>query len=349
MSDINTQTTKKQYLSDNEKMSDFSIYFNKKNKLNPNYLNSSMSDERHFQKFAIEYIKYILFKGLNCHYSENIPLNFIEYVQDFTDSEHTEQQNKLFHNIIALKNEKAQSQDCMFSGDFDMVINSISGKDIMSAKNKFQFNIYQYPGISIEENVNYCIIGEIKKDFYKDIKKGEIIKQFHKYAKILEFLCSKPNLNNLKKRIGLNERNKLLFFMVTDENNYNFLFMSHINKKFQEDIHSGRDYLDKLPNYFKIFDLISSIIPILLIFIPRTLDDNKGIYSSEDEPITILDLKKEIKSLRDNQQKMQQQINQLLGKKRMKKKFKINKEIQDESDKKEEENKKEKLLKNKKY
>ena len=36
----------------------------------------------------------------------------------------------------------------------------------------------------------------------------------------------------------------------------------------------------------------------------------------------ISDLKKEIKILRNNQQKKQQQINQLLGKKRMKTKFK---------------------------
>ena len=50
----------------------------------------------------------------------------------------------IFHDIISLKNEK-NSQDYMLSGDFDMLINSISGNDLKSAMNKFQLNVYQYP------------------------------------------------------------------------------------------------------------------------------------------------------------------------------------------------------------
>ena len=121
-----------------------------------------MSDGRLFQKFAIEYIKNILFKGYNCNFSENIAFNFMEYIQLFTESEHSEQQNKLYQEIIALKNEKAQPQDYMHSGDFDMIINSISGQDLKNVMEQFQFNFYQIPGVSIEENVNYCIIMEIK-------------------------------------------------------------------------------------------------------------------------------------------------------------------------------------------
>ena len=47
----------------------------------------------------------------------------------------------------------------MLSSDFDMEINSISGKEIKIAMNNFPFNIYQYPGIQIKENDYYCIIG----------------------------------------------------------------------------------------------------------------------------------------------------------------------------------------------
>ena len=73
-------------------------------------------------------------------------------------------------------------------------------------------------GCSIQDNVNYYIIGEIKKDFYEEIKKDEIKKQFNKYAKILELFSSKPNLNKIKKRIAINETNNLLFILVSDGN-----------------------------------------------------------------------------------------------------------------------------------
>ena len=337
MNDDNPQKEfKKKYFSDNEKMSDFSEYIHRNKKKikniisklpNPKDFPSSMSDGRLFQKFAIEYIKNILFKNYNYSFSENIPFNFFQYVQTFTESDHSKLQNEIFHDIISLKDEKANSPDYMFSGDFDMVINSISSNDVKRAMNKFKFNIYQYPGCSIQDNANYCIIGEIKKDFYDEIKKDEIKKQFNKYVKIFQLLSSKPNLYKLKKRIGINETNNLLFVVVTDGNFYNFEYMRHIRKKFQEDIHSDRD-LDQLPNYFKIFDIISSIIPLLLIFVPRTLDDNKGLYISQGIQKTILDLKNEIKNLRDNQKKMEQnqkemeqKIALLLGKKRIKKKI----------------------------
>lgn len=103
-----------------------------------------MSDGRIFQKFSIEYIKNILFKNYNCSLSENIPFNFFQYVQTFTESAHSKLQNEIFHDIISLKNEK-NSQDYMLSGDFDMLINSISGNDLKSAMNKFQLNVYKYP------------------------------------------------------------------------------------------------------------------------------------------------------------------------------------------------------------
>ena len=210
MSDGGSQSEiRKKFFSDTERKTDYLEYINKnkkeiKNKIlnlpHPKDYPFSMNDGRLFQKFSIEYIKNILLKNNFSKCSENIPFNFFEYIQIFTESEHTETQKKLFQDIIGFKNSKAQFQDYMFSGDFDMVINSISGEKLMKAINEFSYNIYLYPGNTIEENVNYCIIGEIKKDFFEEIKKIEIIKQFNKYQKILELLSSEPNLNKLKKK-----------------------------------------------------------------------------------------------------------------------------------------------------
>lgn len=308
----NKKTSKKSF-SDNEIMSDFTNYSitNKKelkNKIknipNPKDFPSSMSEGRLYQKFAIEYIKKILLMNNNCKFSENITFNFFEYVQIFTESDHSTLQKQIFQDLISLKNEKAQSQDYIFFGEFDLVISSIPGLDIMNAMNNFKYNIYQYPGKEIKKEDNYCIIGEIKKDFFEEIKKEEIKKQFNKYAKIFQLLSSKPNLNKLKKKMGIDENNKLLFLVVTDGNYYYFDFMRHIIKKFKEETHSDIDS-DKLPYYFKIFDFLNSIVPVLLIFVPRILDDNKGIFSSKYEQKIISDLKKEIKGLRNSQVEME--------------------------------------------
>lgn len=350
MSDSNSQPERrKKYFSDIERKSDYLEYINKHRKELTNKIQNlphpkdypfSMSDGRLFQKFATEYIKNILLKNHFSKCSENIPFNFFEYVQIFTESEHTETQKKLFQDIIAFKNSKAQSQDYMFSGDFDMIINSISGQNIMEAINEFTYNIYLYPGNTIERNVNYCIIGEIKKDFFEEIKKIEVIKQFTKYQKILELLSSEPNLNKLKKRIGLSENNKFIFFMVTDGNYNNFDYMIHMKKSYQEDIHSDKDS-DKLPKYLKVFNSLNSVVPVVLIFVPRTLDDNKGIYVSQREKNTFSRFTKEIETLKENQEKMQKQIAQLLGKKRKKKRFKKWKNIDNDKEEKSKEMKKE--------
>ena len=167
--------SKKGYFSENEKTSKFQQYIQiDKEKIekkikelpNPKDFPLSMNDGRLFQKFAIEYIKNILLNNYKGKISENISFNFFEYVQTFTESDHSKLQNKIFRDIISLKNEKAQSQDYKFSGDFDMVINSISGLDIINAKNKFKYSFYQYPGKDINVEQNYCVIGEIKKDFF---------------------------------------------------------------------------------------------------------------------------------------------------------------------------------------
>ena len=119
--------------------------------------------------------------------------------------------------------------------------------------------------------------------------------------------------------------------------------MRHLKKKFKEDYHSDGGY-DILPKYIQILNLISSIIPVILIFVPRTLDDNKGIFTSIGERKYISDLKYKIEKLKDGQDEMKKQlenqkkeieqqkiemnqykkemeekINKLLGKKRKKK------------------------------
>ena len=223
----------------------------------------------------------------------------------------------------------------------------------------FPVNIYQYPGISIEDNTNYCMIGEIKKDFYKEIKIDEVKKQFRKYSKILKLLSSEPNLNKIKKRIGINENNKLIFFIVTNGNYYNFEYMRHIRKNYKEDIHSEKDS-KMFPDYFQIFDLISFIVPVLLIFVPRTLDDNNEIFTSKSERQIISSLNNEIKDLKNKMKKMEQeqqnkinqleqqievmkkQITQFLGKKRKKIKDETNVEEEEEEEEKEKIQKKKK-------
>ena len=96
----------------------------------------------------------------------------------------------------------------------------------------------------------------------------------------------------------------IYYFLLTDGDYYNFDFMRHIRKKFKEDIHSDKDS-DKLPDYFKILNLISSSIPVMLIFVPRILDDNFGIFTCKSEQKTIEDLKKEILTLKENQENME--------------------------------------------
>ena len=320
------------YNSDNEKSSDYSNFIrNNQDKLkdkihkipNPKDYPSSMGDGRLFQKFATEYIKKILLEGNKIICSENVSYNFFDYVQTFTESNHSEQQNKLFQDIIGLKNDKARSEDYYFFGDFDMVINSISGQNIKKAMINFPVNIYQYPGISIEDNTNYCMIGEIKKDFYEEIKIDEVKKQFRKYSKILKLLSSEPNLNKIKKRIGINENNKLIVFIVTDGNYYNFEYMRHIRKNYKEDIHSEKDS-KMFPDYFQIFDLISFIVPVLLIFVPRTLDDNKEIFTSKSERQIISSLNNEIKDLKNKMKKMEQEQQNKMKKMEQEQQNKIN-------------------------
>jgi hypothetical protein len=115
-----------------------------------------------------------------------------------------------------------------------MLISSLSGNDIKKIIKKFPMNIYEYQDDSLEGEANYSIIGEIKKDFYEEIKKDEIQKQFTRYAKIFELLSIKPNLNKLKKRMGINENNDLLLVVVTNGNYYNFDYMRHIKKNLRK-------------------------------------------------------------------------------------------------------------------
>ena len=142
---------KKKVLSDYEP--DFSRYIRENEKklkqktenlTHPKDYPSSMRDGRLFQKFAIEYIKNILFNGYKCNFSKNISFNFLDYILTFTENEHSDVQSKLFLELIAFKDEKDKHQDSMYSGDFDMIINSIAGKDLKKIMKKFPMNFYEY-------------------------------------------------------------------------------------------------------------------------------------------------------------------------------------------------------------
>ena len=122
----------------------------------PKVYPSSMKDGRLYQKFAIEYIINILLNG-KFNLSENIAFNFSDYIITFTENEHSSLQNKIFLELIAFKDKKAEIQDYMYSGDFDMVIYSIFGADIKQSIEKFPMNYYEYLKNYICENTQYCI------------------------------------------------------------------------------------------------------------------------------------------------------------------------------------------------
>ena len=117
-------------------------------------------------------------------FSEKISFNFLEHLTTFTENEHSKLQGKLFLELIAFKDEKAKRQEHMYSDDFDMVINSLSGNDIKKIIKKFPMNFYEYQDDSIEGEDNYSIMGETKKDFYEEKKKMTI----PKYAKNLRII-----------------------------------------------------------------------------------------------------------------------------------------------------------------
>jgi hypothetical protein len=262
----------------------------------------SMNDGKLFAKFSVEYIKNIIFNKKGSKYKENIQFNFFSYVKLFTELEHTKRQKELFEKIINFQSEKADSNNYINCGEFDLIIESIKGEDILNSLSKNKYNFYLYPGKEIKNNEKYCIISEIKLDFFQQIKLDSTQKQFIKYASIIKLLSSTPNLGKIKKEIGLSEINDLIFMLATNGDFFQFDYMRFSKMTYKEDNLTDVDKKYNIPGQLKYIEDISKLnIPVLLLFVPKTLDDNGKIYKNrfvnhmEKE---IISLKTEIQNLK---------------------------------------------------
>ena len=143
-------------------------------------------------------------------------------------------------------------------------------------------------------------------------------------------MLSKPNLERIKDKIGLNRKNELLFMLATNGDYYQFDYMRFSVLRFKEDNFSDVDTKYNIPGHLKNIDEISKLnIPVLLLFVPRTLDDNGVIFKNKSvtkmEKV-ILGLNKDINELRreiDNINKIlnikkdeKESVNKMLNQKR---------------------------------
>ena len=125
--------------------------------------------------------------------------------------------------------------------------------------------------------------------------------------------------------------------LATDGDFFQFDYLRNSLSKFKEDYNTDDDKKYKIPGYLKSIEEMSKLdIPIILLFVPRTLDDNGTIY--KNKYITkmekeIIDLKEEIKKLNEKVDK----INETLEKKEEKKEcdVKMLNQKRERSDKKE--------------
>ena len=316
--------TPKKFFSDEEKSVSFKNYVKlQKEKIQEKFKSLtystdhpfSMTDGDLFAKFSREYIKNIIFEKKNLKCKENVQFNFFDYVQLFTESEHSSRQKTLFENIIGFKNEKTNKENYLNVGDFDLIIDTIKGSVILDSLNDHKYNIYHYPGEEIKKDSNYCIICEVKSNFFRQIKEQKVQKQLNKYKIILELLSSKPNLQKIKEKIEINGNNELIFMLVTNGDYYQFDYMRYSSLHFKEDNNNNTDTESKynLPDYLKNIDEIAKLkIPVLLLFVPRTLDDNGSLYKNKyvtkiEEDI--IDLKKQVNELREEINKLKNKDN----------------------------------------
>ena len=318
----------KNYISDEEKCQNLENYIQENKEALQDKLKDvpypfdypfSMSNGDLFSKFSIEYIKNIIFDKKGTKYAEKVTFNFFNYVKAFTESEHSEIQKELFENIIGLKGSKTAQEDRLFMGDFDLVIYSIRGEVILKALNKYKYNLYHYPGKEIKSENQYCLICEIKMNYFKQSKEcqKQVKKQFIKYKKILELLSSKPNLEKIKNTIGLNSNNEIIFMLATNGDFFLFDYLRYSKSNFKEDINNNNVNTDIekkhfLPKQLIDIDNISKLeIPVLLLFVPKTLDDNGIIYKNKFQrkiEKKLEDIEMENKKLKEDNQKMEKKM-----------------------------------------
>ena len=78
------------------------------------------------------------------------------------------------------KNGNILEKEYLNSWDFDLIIDTLKGSDILKTLNKYKYNLYHYPGKEINEDLNYSVICEIKTNFFRQIKDANVQKQFKK-------------------------------------------------------------------------------------------------------------------------------------------------------------------------
>jgi len=106
---------------------------------------------------------------------------------------------------------------------------------LIGQEDKNKYNFYLYPGKEIKNNEKYCVISEIKLDFFHQIKLDSTQKQFIKYESIIKLLSSNPNLGKIRKEIGLSEINNLIFMLATNGDFFQFEYMRFSKMTYKED------------------------------------------------------------------------------------------------------------------
>lgn len=317
----------KKFISDEENPTKFKEYRNnnkdsikeKLSKINCTDAPFSMSDGNLFKKLSVEYIKNIIFLKKGRKYQENIKFNFFDYIKLFTEIKHSKRQKEIFEKIKSFQDKEAKPDDYLNSGEFDLVVYNIKGEDILNALTRNKFNFYHYPGIDININKSYSLIAEIKLNFFSQIKREDTQKQFKKFKTVIELLVSEPNLDKIKAKLGLNEKNEIIFMLATNGDFYQFDYMRNSKFYSKEDYNTDIEKKYEVPFHLKFIEEISKLnIPVLLVFVPKTIDDNGTIYknkyvlqiTNENE-----NLNNKVKNLNEKIKSMEQEKDELSNKK----------------------------------
>ena len=115
--------------------------------------------------------------------------------------------------------------------------------------------------------------------------------------------------------------------LVTNSDFFQFDYMRYSYSNFKEDINNDLDKKYNIPIHLKRIDEISKLnVPVLLLFVPRTLDGNVSIYKNK----YIFKIEKQKNDLSEKNQKINKEIdewkkkNKILGDKITLLKGKIN-------------------------
>ena len=326
----------KQFLSDEDQTPSYKNYFkishiiNKDKSAKISYSTDypfSKNNGELFLKNSIEYINNYIFNQKGPKYKENLKYKIFDYIHAFSKSEHIKSQKNYYENIICFKNENAEPNAFLNKGDFNIIIDGIKGEDILNSLSRYKYNFYHYPGKEIIKEVEYYVICAIKLNYFTKIRDFNNLKQFKKFEKISELLSSKSNLKRIKEKIELNEHNELIFMLVTNSDFFQFDYMRYSYSNFKEDINNDVDKKYNIPIHLRGIDEISKLnVPVLLLFVPKTLEGNASIYKNK----YIFKIEKQKNGLTWKNQKINKEIdkwkkkNKILGDKIALLKGKIN-------------------------